>query len=390
MWTANQGKFGILTRGTGVGEFVPITVGNSTITNAIDSITLKTPVLKFTFGSVTTAISSFALATGFSLWSANQLVTADVLKAVFLTVTDASNTYATIASLSDYLLSSTAASTYQTQAGMSSYLTTSAASNTYLSKTDASNTYQTQAGMSSYLTTTAASNTYQTQAGMSNYLTTTTAASTYQTQAGMSNYLTSSDASNDYVPIRAGSSTITNSSSNIELKTSTLKFTFGSTSTSITSFATDFDTWTNSQIATALQIKNAILNVTAGRVIHKANITNPKIGFWCAAINSVVSSSDLTPNVKSHHILDDTLLGIILDNEHYISQGPVNVVMSSYSITYDAGTLLRPSTDGAMSVPDDDKLNMAKWGVPHVRVTCNNTSIVPQIDGQKCYACFIS
>jgi hypothetical protein len=359
MWTANQGHFGVLTRGTGVGEFVPITVGNSTITNAPESITLKTPSLKFDFGS-TTAITSFAQASSYSSWSANQLVTADQIKAVlaaYLTSSDASTTYATIASLSNYLLATTAASTYQTQAGMSSYLTTSAASNTYA-----------------------------TIASLGSYLTSATAASTYQTQAGMSNYLTTTDATSTYVPITAGNSTITNSSSDITLKTSTLKFTFGSTTTSITSFATDFDTWTNSQIATALQIKNAILNSNSGRVVHTANITSPNIGFYCEVTGTI--TSDLTPNVQTTTGNGPNTVGIIIDSTHYVTYGPVVVKVDNSS--YSVGENLRPGSNGAQKCSEVDLGYLASYGCPHVRITCMDTSIVPQIDGHKCYACFIS
>lgn len=81
-------------------------------------------------------------------------------------VTDA--TFATIASLSNYVTNSSLATT------LSGYLTTSAAASTYLTISNAASTYQTIADMSNYYTKTVADSTFATIASLSGYLPTST------------------------------------------------------------------------------------------------------------------------------------------------------------------------------------------------------------------------
>lgn len=82
------------------------------------------------------------------------------------------DTYATQASLGDYLTTADASATYATQESLGNYLTTEAADKTYatqeslggyLTTADASATYATQDSLGSYLTTEAAGNIYATQ-----------------------------------------------------------------------------------------------------------------------------------------------------------------------------------------------------------------------------------
>ena len=102
---------------------------------------------------------------------------------------------------SKYLTIANASSTYATITSLSNYLTTSSASSTYLSIANASSTYATITSLSNYLTTSSASSTYATITSLSNYLTTSTASSTYATITSLSNYLLSSTASSTYATI---------------------------------------------------------------------------------------------------------------------------------------------------------------------------------------------
>lgn len=96
------------------------------------------------------------------------LLTQDKANTLYATIGDyalrtALNSYATTASLDNYLTIANANTTYAkktdlnnyaTTASLNSYLTTSTANTTYLSKTDASNTYATKTNLNSYVTTT--------------------------------------------------------------------------------------------------------------------------------------------------------------------------------------------------------------------------------------------
>ena len=90
---------------------------------------------------------------------------------------------------SKYLTIANASSTYATITSLSNYLTTSSASSTYLSIANASSTYATITSLSNYLTTSSASSTYATITSLSNYLTTSSASSTYATITSLSNFL---------------------------------------------------------------------------------------------------------------------------------------------------------------------------------------------------------
>ena len=94
-----------------------------------------------------------------------ETVELDYLKQVdadtwYLKIADASETYATISSLSGYLTTSAASATYATISSLSGYLTTAAASATYATISSLSSYLTTTAAASTYLTQTAALNTY--------------------------------------------------------------------------------------------------------------------------------------------------------------------------------------------------------------------------------------
>ena len=154
----------------------------------------------------------------------------------YLTVSDASSTYATVSdlnnkadasALSSYLLASDASSTYATvsdlnnkadASSLSSYLLSSDASSTYATQTDLANKADSSA-LSSYLLASDASSTYATISDLNNkadassladYLTVSDASSTYATvsdlnnkadSSALSSYLLASDASSTYATI---------------------------------------------------------------------------------------------------------------------------------------------------------------------------------------------
>lgn len=104
----------------------------------------------------------------------NDYYTKTQADAKFLTQTDASTTYQTMANMSNY----------QTVSGMSDYATTS----------DVADTYQTKADMANYLTTATASTTYQTLSGMSDYATTAAISDmATQTWVGQQGYISDAD-----------------------------------------------------------------------------------------------------------------------------------------------------------------------------------------------------
>jgi hypothetical protein len=145
-----------------------------------------------TYLTLITASTTYATIASLS----NYLTTASA-SATYLTLISASTTYATIASLSAYLTTTSAASTYATIASLSAYLTTASAASTYATITS----------LNAYLTTALASTTYATIASLSSYLTTTSAASTYATIASLSAYLTTASASSIYLTQSNASST---------------------------------------------------------------------------------------------------------------------------------------------------------------------------------------
>ena len=164
-------------------------------------LTMSTGVI---IGYLTSAIASATYATIASL--SNYLTIASA-SATYLTLITASTTYATIASLSNYLTIASASATYLTLISASTTYATIASLSSYLTIASAASTYATIASLSAYLTTTSAASTYATIASLSAYLTTASASSTYATIASLSSYLTIASASSTYLTQSNASST---------------------------------------------------------------------------------------------------------------------------------------------------------------------------------------
>lgn len=111
------------------------------------------------------------------------------------------------APIGDYALR-TALNSYATTASLGNYLTTSIASTTYLNKTDASNTYAKKTDLSGYAANSTLSNYVTTATANSTYLSKTDADSTYAKKTGLGNSLTLTQANDAYVS-KAGDNNVT-------------------------------------------------------------------------------------------------------------------------------------------------------------------------------------
>ena len=182
-----------------------------------NGLTVSSGIITLPSNSISSsAISGLITLSGTNMWGGIQDFS-------FATVFFANNAIqsSSINGLSDYLTISNASSTYATTSSLSNYLTTANASSTYATKatntfsglqtlnggltvsgtiTLPSNSISTSSinGISNYLTTATASSTYATTTSLSNYLTTATASSTYATSSSLSSYLTTATASSTY------------------------------------------------------------------------------------------------------------------------------------------------------------------------------------------------
>lgn len=137
-----EGKLGVNERNPVSGSVLHV-VGNSTL-QGIATVTSNLNV----FGSLILSTSPIIDVRT----SLNDRYTKSESNALFLTISAASATYATISALSSYLTTAIASATYATISSLGSYLTISAAAATYVSSSYADATYVTYLGFTSALT----------------------------------------------------------------------------------------------------------------------------------------------------------------------------------------------------------------------------------------------
>jgi hypothetical protein len=161
----------------------------------------------------------------------------------------------------------------------------------------------------------------------------------------------------------------------INLETSTLRFKFP-TATVITSFAksNNYSSWTDNQLVTALQVKNAI-NEQNHTISHKTSIVNGDIGRFCEMngniYNETIGPSDCICCTTLATELTQKIVGIITEENKFASHGDVLVFVDDGE--YNIGDLLVPTPTGARIANDDEKMFIMINGLPRVRVA--NTEI---------------
>jgi hypothetical protein len=143
-------------------------------------------------------------------------------------------------------------------------------------------------------------------------------------------------------------------------------------------------------------------------VTHKTTVTDPKEpheGRFCEATGEVyeygsegssgqspyqhgINITDCICKVKLSTTLNTKIMGIITKDDTFASHGDVLVIVDDGE--YHLGDLLVPTATGAKTASEEEKLFIMINGLPRVRVTSCDGSVLPKINDRACVACFMS